>query len=138
MRRLAQVFVVSVFAFGPAVDCLAADDVTPRPIELIPQQPANQSPAYRGLTTEEYISAYEACYRAGRCSYMSTHDLREHVQRLHRVAPQAPLPNPMPQTYEPRNVMPTPEDSIRPEYRDASRLREPYRREERSPEPPAR
>lgn len=73
-----------------------------------------------------YGDLSRACYYYGRCSVDELDRLRNRMQRLDRVTPQAPSP-PSSAPAVPRDVEPTPEAHIQPEYRDASRLREAYK-----------
>lgn len=71
-----------------------------------------------------YSRYYDACYLYGRCSADDLRQLRDRMQRLDRVSPQAPEPEP-PRAVEQRaHIPPTPVDQIRPEYQGASQLRE--------------
>lgn len=69
-----------------------------------------------------------SCYRAGRCTLADLYALGGRPDRLDRLAPTAPDSPLAGRAFElPHDVLPTPEDEIRPEYRGASVPREEFR-----------
>lgn len=71
---------------------------------------------------------WPSCYRYGRCSAAEIATYRHRVDRLERLAPSAPAD---PRTADPHAarpvlVAPTPEENIRPEFRETSLVREEY------------
>lgn len=74
-----------------------------------------------------YGYPYDACYYHGRCTADDLRRLRDRLQRLDRVTPQAPRSETPMLTQRHADVPPTAADQIRPEFREASQLREEYR-----------
>lgn len=74
-----------------------------------------------------YGYPYDACYYHGRCTADDLRRLRDHLQRLDRVTPQPPRSETPMLTQRHADVPPTAADQIRPEFREASQLREEYR-----------
>jgi hypothetical protein len=73
---------------------------------------------------------YASCYRIGRCSANDLYRFRDRPNRLTRLAPQAPPPNPAAWTsnrYIWYLVPVTPVENILPRYRTASQVRNEYR-----------
>jgi hypothetical protein len=71
---------------------------------------------------------WPSCYRYGRCSTADIAAYRYRVDRLERLAPSAPVDAAAPRgPLRPSAPPPTAEEDIRPEYREASVVREEYR-----------
>ena len=72
--------------------------------------------------------ALPSCYRYGRCSPAEMAAYRYRVERLDRLAPSAPPDTLVPHASGPYALPPpTADEDIRPEYRDASVVKEEYR-----------
>lgn len=65
--------------------------------------------------------SYQSCARYGRCRDLGT---RSGAQRWDRLAPQAPTPSTQPIMR--RNVEPTPDENIVPQYRGSGQIREDF------------
>ena len=71
--------------------------------------------------------AAPSCYRMGRCSPAEVAAYRYRVERLDRLAPAAPPGTEVPEAFRRPAPPPTAVEDIRPEYRDASVVKEEYR-----------
>ena len=74
-----------------------------------------------------YGYPYDACYYHGRCTADDLRYLRDRMQRIDRVTPQPPRTEAPALIQRHTDVPPTAVDQIRPEFREASQLREEYR-----------
>ncbi len=74
-----------------------------------------------------YGYPYDACYYHGRCTAGDLSRLRDRLQRIDRVTPQPPRTEAPALIQRHADVPPTAVDQIRPEFREASQLREEYR-----------